>query len=222
MPPRLRDGVRIESVRAAAYTIPTDQPEADGTISWDSTTLVVVEVAGGGQTGLGYSYSGAAVVGLIEGKLAEHAQQHDALDPPAAWRAMQRAVRKMGREGLAASAIAAVDTALWDLKAKLLGLAVAADEARRSSGPVQAVMGWPGADAEGRSPDLLITHHQGTAADTGHEDQQSGDAPPRSRMTQWGGPCIKSHPLIARIRESLRPVSPPPVQARSASDGHDP
>jgi L-alanine-DL-glutamate epimerase-like enolase superfamily enzyme len=35
---------------------------------------------------------------------------------------MQRAVRNMGRQGLAATAISAVDTALWDLKAKLLDL----------------------------------------------------------------------------------------------------
>ena len=41
----------------------------------------------------------------------------DVMDPPAAWRAMQVAVRNLGREGLAATAISAVDTALWDLKA---------------------------------------------------------------------------------------------------------
>ncbi len=122
---RVQDHVRIESVRAAAYTIPTDKPEGDGTLRWDSTTLVVVEVAGGGQTGLGYTYSSGSIVALIDGKLAEVVRQHSVLDPPAAWRAMQRAVRNMGREGLAATAISAVDTALWDLKARLLGLPLA-------------------------------------------------------------------------------------------------
>jgi L-alanine-DL-glutamate epimerase-like enolase superfamily enzyme len=115
-------GVRLEAVEASAYTIPTDQPEADGTMHWDSTTLVVVEVAGGGKTGLGYTYSDSSIVPLITGKLAEKVKPLDAMDPPSAWRAMQREVRNLGREGLAATAIAAVDTAIWDLKARLLEL----------------------------------------------------------------------------------------------------
>jgi L-alanine-DL-glutamate epimerase-like enolase superfamily enzyme len=113
-------GVRIEKVQANAYTIPTDQPEADGTTHWDSTTLIVVEVSGGGKAGIGYTYTHGCIAKLIESKLAEQVKACDALDPPAAWRAMERAVRNMGRSGLAANAIAAVDTALWDLKAKLL------------------------------------------------------------------------------------------------------
>jgi L-alanine-DL-glutamate epimerase-like enolase superfamily enzyme len=92
---------------------------------WTSTTLVVVEAQAGGQTGLGYTYTDGSIVALIAGKLAEFVRGPDAFDPPAAWRAMQRAVRNMGREGLAATAISAVDVALWDLKAKLLGLPLA-------------------------------------------------------------------------------------------------
>jgi L-alanine-DL-glutamate epimerase-like enolase superfamily enzyme len=86
---------------------------------------VVVEVEGGGAAGLGYTYADASLVELIEEKLATPAKSCDALDPPAAWRAMQRAVRNIGRDGLTANAISAVDTALWDLKAKLLGLPLA-------------------------------------------------------------------------------------------------
>jgi len=116
---------RIETVRAAAYEVPTDRPEADGTMQWNSTTLIVVEVEAGGRTGLGYTYTGAMVVGLIQGKLAEALQQCDAMDVPRAWHAMQGAVRNMGRDGLAATAISAVDAALWDLKARLLDVPLA-------------------------------------------------------------------------------------------------
>jgi L-alanine-DL-glutamate epimerase-like enolase superfamily enzyme len=38
---------------------------------------------------------------------------------------MQRAVRNLGRSGLVACAISAVDTALWDVKARRLGVPLA-------------------------------------------------------------------------------------------------
>jgi len=117
--------VRVEDVCAHAYTVPTDSPEADGTFAWDSTTIVVVGAKGGGWTGIGYTYSSGVITKLIAGKLAACLQGGDVMDPPAAWRAMTRAVRNMGRDGLAATAISAVDVALWDLKAKLLGLPLA-------------------------------------------------------------------------------------------------
>ena len=50
-------GVSIDRVRAQAFEIPTDKPEADGTIAWNSTTLVLVEVSGGGEIGVGSKYS---------------------------------------------------------------------------------------------------------------------------------------------------------------------
>ncbi len=113
------------TARARAYTIPTDAPEADGTAAWTSTTLVVVHVEAGGEQGLGYSYADRSVATLINGTLAGVIEGVDAMDPPRASRAMQNAVRNLGRDGLAACAISAVDTALWDLKAKLLGLPLA-------------------------------------------------------------------------------------------------
>jgi L-alanine-DL-glutamate epimerase-like enolase superfamily enzyme len=118
----MRCEVPIHGVRAQAYTVPTDQPEADGTIAWKSTTLVLVEVEGGGKTGLGYTYSGGCIVGLIRDKLAAEIKGKDAMAPQACFGAMQRAVRNLGREGLAATAISAIDTALHDLKARLLDL----------------------------------------------------------------------------------------------------
>ncbi|WP_207231014.1 hypothetical protein [Bradyrhizobium sp. Leo121] len=46
---------RIRRLAARSYRIPTDAPEADGTIAWSATTLVLVEVDAGGVTGVGYS-----------------------------------------------------------------------------------------------------------------------------------------------------------------------
>jgi L-alanine-DL-glutamate epimerase-like enolase superfamily enzyme len=118
--------VPIKSVRARAFEIPTDQPEADGTISWESTTLILVEIAGGGKTGIGYTYSDASMAKFISGTLARVIEETDALDPQGAWLQMQRAVRNLGREGLVATAISAVDAAIYDLKARLLDVSLCA------------------------------------------------------------------------------------------------
>jgi L-alanine-DL-glutamate epimerase-like enolase superfamily enzyme len=115
----------VERVSVSAYEIPTDEPESDGTLEWDSTTLVLVEVAGGGETGLGFTYSDASAARLIEGKLADVVSGCDVMSPQAAWSAMQSAVRNLGQQALSAMAISAVDVALWDLKARLLGVALA-------------------------------------------------------------------------------------------------
>ena len=106
------------------YVVPTDTPEADGTLAWDSTSVVVVEVRAGGWNGLGWSYSGTGAATLVGEKLADVVRGADAMAPPQSHEAMVRAVRNMGRPGLAACAISAVDTALWDLKARLLGISL--------------------------------------------------------------------------------------------------
>jgi L-alanine-DL-glutamate epimerase-like enolase superfamily enzyme len=115
----------IERIAAHAYRIPTDAPEADGTIAWDATTLIVAEASAGGETGLGYTYSGAGVAGLIDEVLAPVVAGKDAFAVPACFEAMVKAVRNLGWRGLCASAISAVDVGLWDLKARLLGVSLA-------------------------------------------------------------------------------------------------
>lgn len=115
----------VGRISASAYDIPTDAPEADGTLEWDSTTLIVVEIEGGGETGLGYTYSDASITALVEGKLSALIAAHSAFDIAGANVALWRGVRNLGRSGLVATAISAIDAALWDLKAKLLGVPVA-------------------------------------------------------------------------------------------------
>ena len=97
-------------------TIPTDEPESDGTADWDSTTIVVVEA----DEGIGYTYCDAAAAEVIRGTLAQHVHE----DVRRAWSDMSRAVRNMGRPGIAACAISAVDQALWDRKARRLGISL--------------------------------------------------------------------------------------------------
>lgn len=114
----------IDDVTAQAYEIPTDAPEADGTFAWSSTTLILAEVVADGRRGLGYTYAAGACRGLINGPLASAVKGHSALDIPGAWESMVRAIRNSGRPGLVSCAISAVDTALWDLKGKLLDMPV--------------------------------------------------------------------------------------------------
>jgi L-alanine-DL-glutamate epimerase-like enolase superfamily enzyme len=105
----------------SAYTVPTDAPEADGTLAWDSTTILVVRVHEGDHTGLGWSYTAAAAGHLLDEVLAPHVTA----DPERSYTAMVRAVRNLGRAGLAATAISAVDVALWDLRARQVGVRLA-------------------------------------------------------------------------------------------------
>jgi L-alanine-DL-glutamate epimerase-like enolase superfamily enzyme len=117
---------QIENIQMSVYTVPTETPESDGTLQWDKTSLVLVEVLAAGQTGLGYSYADISTAKLIDQSLAPPLLGHDALAIGGAWRKMVDQIRNLGRPGIASMAIAAVDNALWDLKGKLLNLSVAA------------------------------------------------------------------------------------------------
>ncbi len=124
--PASAPAISIGSVTAAAYTVPTDEPESDGTLDWSSTTLVVAHAAAGGRVGVGYSYTHAAAARLIEDVLAPTVCGRDAMDIESAYVAMRQRVRNLGGAGLAATAVSAVDTALWDLKARLLDVSLVA------------------------------------------------------------------------------------------------
>jgi L-alanine-DL-glutamate epimerase-like enolase superfamily enzyme len=114
-------GPAVTAVEAAVYVIPTDAPEADGTLTWDKTTMVLVTVHAGGEQGMGWSYTAAAAQTVITEALADIVVGRSAFDIPGTAEAMARQVRNIGRPGVAAMAISAVDIALWDLKARLLG-----------------------------------------------------------------------------------------------------
>ena len=120
--PDARDTAPISAVRAHAYKIPTDAPEADGTFEWTSTTLVVVDIEADGCSGFGYTYTDASATALIRDTLAPVLLHEHAGSLAALTQRLWRRVRNIGRSGLCANAISALDFALWDLNAKLLGV----------------------------------------------------------------------------------------------------
>ena len=119
---RLEVAERVERVDVIAYTVPTDKPEADGTLAWKATTMVVVQVHAGGTVGTGWTYGPSACAYVVHDLLAPVVVGRPAWDTVGCWGAMVAQVRNAGRAGVAGCAISAVDIALWDLKARLLGL----------------------------------------------------------------------------------------------------
>ncbi|MGI8727052.1 MAG: enolase C-terminal domain-like protein, partial [Solirubrobacterales bacterium] len=88
-----------------------------------STTYVVCEVeAAGGEIGIGYTAGDAVCARLIEGTLAEVVYGGDAIAPQRIQAALFAATRNSGRPGIVALSVSAIDLAVWDLKAKLVGL----------------------------------------------------------------------------------------------------
>jgi L-alanine-DL-glutamate epimerase-like enolase superfamily enzyme len=115
----------IDAVDVHAFEVPVDGPdgrEQDGTLEWDSTTMVLVRVHAGGRTGIGYTYGDLSVATFVESVLAPVIRGGSAAAPAALWHEMGVRTRNAGRPGVGAMAVSAVDVALWDLKARLLDL----------------------------------------------------------------------------------------------------
>jgi L-alanine-DL-glutamate epimerase-like enolase superfamily enzyme len=116
----------LDALDVRVCTLATEGgPESDGTAVWDATTMVIAEPRAAGVTGLGYSYISGAAAAVIRELLAPVVVGLSVYAIPEAMTAMLRVIRNHGRPGLVACAISAVDVALWDLKAKLLGVALA-------------------------------------------------------------------------------------------------
>ncbi len=120
---RLGDAA-VSAVQCHVYQVPTDQPEADGTLEWSSTTVVVVQVEAGGATGLGWTYGAGACRAVVIDTLSDVVKGRDVHDVGGAHEAMVRSIRNQGRAGVVSSAISAVDIALWDCKSRLLGVSL--------------------------------------------------------------------------------------------------
>ncbi|MFG2681150.1 enolase C-terminal domain-like protein [Streptomyces sp. NPDC048392] len=120
-----REEYTVDAVDVHAFQVPSDGPdgrEQDGTLEWDSTTLVLVRVHAGGRTGLGYTYGDASTAAFVHSKLVPVIEGASVSSPAALWQRMGAQIRNAGRPGVGAMALSAVDVALWDLRARLLGL----------------------------------------------------------------------------------------------------
>ncbi len=111
----------VRRLDVSAYRVPTeDGPESDGTLVWDATTLVLVEVEAADHTGIGYTYADSATAVLIRDMLAKVVVGRDVFDHGSIWSELVAAIRNLGRDGITSMAISAIDIALWDLRGKLL------------------------------------------------------------------------------------------------------
>lgn len=113
------ESILIKNLKVSTYKIPTDLPEADGTISWDSTTMILVEIDAGGKTGIGYTYAHEAAAIVIDKTLKKLVIEKNAMNIECITSALIKAIRNNGNTGIAMMAVSAVDNALWDLKAKI-------------------------------------------------------------------------------------------------------
>ena len=120
-----RPDTPIGTIDTEAYRIPTDQPEADGTLTWSSTTLILARITAGDTEGVGWTYADVGAKDVIDGTLGPLVTTGDPAAVPELHEDMVRACRNLGRPGEVSCAISAVDIALWDLKARLLDLPLA-------------------------------------------------------------------------------------------------
>jgi L-alanine-DL-glutamate epimerase-like enolase superfamily enzyme len=110
----------ISEFKVSRFQIPTVTSEADGTLDWDSTTLILIELRAGETWGLGYTYGHRSITELATDLLKQCVRGKNAFDIPKIWGDLGVQIRNNGEVGLTAMAISAIDIALWDLKAKSL------------------------------------------------------------------------------------------------------
>ncbi len=112
--------MKIEQIETAYYRLPLEPMGDAGHGAIDSEELITLALQAGGLTGHGYSYTigrgGRAIQALIEHDLKPLLLGRDASNIEGLWQLMWQRLLYVGRGGLAAFAVAAVDIALWDLR----------------------------------------------------------------------------------------------------------
>ena len=121
--------MKIARVRSEIVRLPADEPLADGPKSPGTRDIVVVKVVtADGIEGLGVTFFGAAMTNTLKQAVDDLGKLIIGDDPRLVERIADKlrlAAASSGPGGIFTLALSAIDTALWDIKAKSLGLPVA-------------------------------------------------------------------------------------------------
>jgi D-arabinonate dehydratase len=117
--------MEIVEIESFAVSIPLEEPVAFATRVVEERDHAVVYVrTDDGTEGVGYTlgYGGADVVAAaVDTVLAPMVLGADPNDTERLWREMFEGTLQIGRKGVLLRAISCIDTALWDVKAKVAG-----------------------------------------------------------------------------------------------------
>jgi len=91
--------VKVDRLDVSVYTVPTEEPESDGTFLWTATMVVVAQPRAGGVTGLGFTYGTPACASVIHDLLEPVVLTSDPLDVTGTWRAMVDAIATWAGRG---------------------------------------------------------------------------------------------------------------------------
>jgi L-alanine-DL-glutamate epimerase-like enolase superfamily enzyme len=139
--------LKIDAISTRWLRVPLEPPIADSTHVLRYIDWIVVEVRAGDHTGLcamlSFDYAPALLRGIVDSELRRHLLGRDADDIRAIHQLNLRETEYVGRPGLAMWGTSAIDTALWDLLARRLGVPVSLLFGRAdSSVPVYGSGGW--------------------------------------------------------------------------------
>ena len=115
--------VKIAKASAFLCNVPVERPRTDAVQAFVQQETIFVDIEStDGASGTGYAYTigtgGSAVVELLEGYLLPQVIGEDASRPEAIWRKVYDSTRATMVGAITALALAAVDIAIWDLRAR--------------------------------------------------------------------------------------------------------
>src|ERR1700722_539628 len=123
---RRPENVKIRDVKVYVLDAPLAEPFAYSQAWYERRGACLVEIIGeDGNSGWGEAFGPARLTAPIVEYYKPLLIGEDALATERHWQTLYNRLRDHGQKGLAIEALSAVDIALWDLKARHLGVSVA-------------------------------------------------------------------------------------------------